>query len=811
MSDTTVIGDSFEPDVLFRGGGTAQTGLRAVDFGTEAVSEARTSASTQSQAYTDAKRLCHVQATKVISQATGSNDDHCTSWLQFLADLSAVSTLSWKQHVLLYKEVRGMFLQLLKYLLRFNDAEIIENLLSDWESRYNRRLVPKAPLSAYNILLQAYVQRADIDKAVATVDRLRSVGHHAPNVYTYTNLITLYAYRRYPSAALKAFREISEAGLEPTQASYASLMNAYVESGYFDKALPIFEFLDRHTAAEHPLRPDIHTCTTLLKALVLMGSPFEEVSSFYKRLARRNIRPSSKTLALLLQSACDTENLDFAEEMFAKVDRGELQIKDPDFGSPINVYTFTIMIRGLLRAGQKDAARSYYDEMIRRGIEPSSATWSILIAAYSSDVQDGAACMIAEDLLNEFLRTYVSSDRTIRKGRLYAHDKALSRGTALHSAYGPMIASYARVVGQAARPVTGYASDSTYQAQLLTAVLSSKSPSQALVSFQSMLAHHQSTPSIPTYTALLDAYRRSGDVEGLKDIWRAVYAFAMQENRQGVVSATEAGSKPTTIRSNALCLALSVYIDAMSVAGQHDEVVSTWTQMQADGFGFDAANWNNLAVALIRANSLERALWITETVLLAPRDAPSERLLSGNAANGVLLTEAATGNAIANNVVHDSAPTFAAAHTTQELALETRAETPARPPNRASELHDKRRRRLQESEDDFALLNSDELDDAERDGQHELTEEMRASAATTAVADQYWLAHTRKYNRTWTVFNETIAELYDAIHRYRSGSDAGEQQPIAELEERYPLSIAEVDQRRRDVNKAASRTLIQRT
>jgi hypothetical protein len=69
-------------------------------------------------------------------------------------------------------------------------------------------------------------------------------------------------------------------------------------------------------------------------------------------------------------------------------------------------------------------------------------------------------------------------------------------------------------------------------------------------------------------------------------------------------------------RINTMCVALSIYIDALSEAGLHDQIGVTWAQLQDHGFGFDAHNWNHLAVALVRAGDVERAFRIMETVLL---------------------------------------------------------------------------------------------------------------------------------------------------------------------------------------------------
>jgi pentatricopeptide repeat-containing protein PET309 len=68
--------------------------------------------------------------------------------------------------------------------------------------------------------------------------------------------------------------------------------------------------------------------------------------------------------------------------------------------------------------------------------------------------------------------------------------------------------------------------------------------------------------------------------------------------------------------SNILCIPLSIFLDGLTTACHHGEAFDTWRLVAENGFGFDAQNWNHLAVALMRSGQPERAFDVVENVLL---------------------------------------------------------------------------------------------------------------------------------------------------------------------------------------------------
>ena len=604
------------------------------------------------------------------------------SYYELCESLPADSLTSSLDTQDLRSELRMLLTDIIKPHVQYSDSQHIEELLKHFESMSEHN---KPPLGAYTMLLQTYIQQIDVPQAFNTFARIREyVG--VPPVIVWTMLVTLFANRRDPESANRIFEAMLKDGVEPSQHTYTSLMNAYVEAGAWDEAIQLFDRLDAYSD-HHPLKPDLHTCTTLMKAYVLMGAPVTDVLDVYSKMVSRKMDPSSRTFALLLQSACDASMLDLAEEIFAKMDAMPGAGKGDHSRRPANVYTFSIMIRGLLRAGMKQEAKEYYDEMVRRGIEPSSATWSILVTAYAN-VDDDSASPIVQNLLDEFLDSYLVRGENKVAQKLYNSDKNVARGTALQSIFGPVISAYAqsatsmKLVNQASSDPFASSSEDKLDSRDPAATDPSQITTKALATFRHMLTQPQSKPSLIVYTALLDSYRKANDLSGLRQIWSVIFDYAIASTQTdyasslGQLDAKEDSSQRMPIdpsRRNLLCLPLSVCIDALSANHMHEEIAQMWINVQNHGFSFDAGNWNHLAVALVRAGDLKRAFWTVDKILLEPQ-VDDEKVLASES----LQDETDTGSDSSDELQHLQS-------NMEEQARSTRAETPVRPPNRAHE------------------------------------------------------------------------------------------------------------------------------
>ncbi|KAG6842058.1 hypothetical protein C0991_003584 [Blastosporella zonata] len=434
----------------------------------------------------------------------------------------------------------------------------------------NENLVPNEHV--FTIVLNAFAAAGDFESTMTVLQQMRKAGVR-PNVVTYTIVITLLAHRKDPMGAEALFKRALKEGIVPDNRMIVSVMNAHVEGGSWKGVIRAYDYLmsARITALS------LEVYNTLMKAYVLIGAPFSVVYKFFKRLEQSKAKPDAYTYSLLVQSACDAGLMSIAADIY--YDMEQLFKDRPERNINANVYILTILMAGFLQHGDKVKAKAVYDEMVELGIHPSPVTFRIILKAYANE-RSKASLEIAE----AFIKTLVAVPEEERTWKKPKYDSA----GALHHLYSPVISGYARL----------------------------NSPEDVERVLQDMQDAGEPT-SLGTMTALMDVYRRTFNVDAVNEIWPQVKEFGIQLTSKDWMTPEDGPSEITRgIRGNVLCVPLSIYIDALSAAGQHDDIAAVWKELRTRGFSFDSHNWNHLAVALVRAGQVERAFEVVERVII---------------------------------------------------------------------------------------------------------------------------------------------------------------------------------------------------
>jgi len=236
-------------------------------------------------------------------------------------------------------------------------------------------------------------------------------------------------------------------------------------------------------------------------------------------------------------------------------------------------------------------AKLVLDEMVQRGIEPSSISIATLLKSHGLGARNQTSESLA--LAEEFIKSLSPKGAEWNK-------PCKDRKSALEHVYGPLLNAYCRA----------------------------KSPEEIERLYRDML-DAGGRPTLGILTLLLNSYRGAKQPEPVKQLWPQIVQLALDhsESTKAIQGIPEAVSLRSRLKDSILCIPLSIYIDAMSVAGYHDEVVKAWEEYKVLGFGFDSHNWNHLVVALIRAGKIEYAFEAVEKIILpywdkwkSPRD-----------------------------------------------------------------------------------------------------------------------------------------------------------------------------------------------
>jgi pentatricopeptide repeat protein len=435
----------------------------------------------------------------------------------------------------------------------------------------------------YNILLEDRARRGMLGDVAAIITKMRA-RHLSPLAETYTTVITALAKRGDPVAAEAYYKRALKEGVKPDRQMVASLMVAHSEVGSWKGVIRAFDYMassdDRH------LRPRIDVYNILLRAYVLAGSPFEVVSDVFQKMEQSGVRPTAHTFSILIMSACDSGRMDVAMRVFMELDN---ITQHWETGYKMNVYALTLLMAGYLRLGDRLKAKEIYDEMVLRGISPTSVTYASILNAYAAEGRQ-ESIQLAFDFMKSL--TEQTPDES-RRWLLTSY----GRFSGFENIYGPLMTMSAR-----------------------------KAKPEQVEELMVDMVRAGGERTLATLTLLLNAYRNAGNVDECRRVWDEILPAALRffQTTSGLFDGESSSDLPSKDlprldlqrKANIICVPLSIHMDALSAAGEHAEVADVWKTVRAHGFALDSHNWNHLIVALVRAGEIERAFQILERVIL---------------------------------------------------------------------------------------------------------------------------------------------------------------------------------------------------
>ncbi|KAJ7129359.1 hypothetical protein C8R44DRAFT_732327 [Mycena epipterygia] len=431
----------------------------------------------------------------------------------------------------------------------------------------------------YTTILKSFALRGDLDPIASVLDQMRAAGF-PPNLVTYTTVMTLLAHRKDPASTEAIYARAIKDGIVPDSMMIATLMNAHIEAGSWKGVIRAFDFV--HSSPHIELTIGIYNL--LLKAYIQIGAPFRIVSRIFNQLERLRVRPDAHTFALLIQSACDSRQMNIASNIFTEMEKlAEL------WGSSrhITTWTLTIIMAGFLRRGDNERAMAVYEDMVRRGLKPTAVTYGVIIGAYG---REGTADSF--ELAEKFIKDLTEPPQEERVWETPPHGRLSARD----HLYLPLMQSY-----------------------------SSRHEPQEVERLFAQMLEDGGEPTLSILTTLLDAYARVGDVDNVLKLWPQIFNLGVKYSTIPLFENDSKAQRDSKMHTFVLCLPLSRYIHVLSNADLHDEIAEVWKTFQTHGFSFSADNWNELALALIRAGEVERCFEILERVLL-PYHRRSNRL-----------------------------------------------------------------------------------------------------------------------------------------------------------------------------------------
>jgi pentatricopeptide repeat protein len=455
-----------------------------------------------------------------------------------------------------------------RYLLR----AAVRGGHADEAIRYLKPVLRSRPEIRYvNSVLDMLIRIKQDDRALELYQTLSDTltSEIKPDNLTFTFLIGIHVRRRDPAGAESVLQTMSAANVEPDAAAWSSVLNAYVESGDWAGVASRWE-----TIPEKFKKAD-SVVATGMKAMVLQALPLSRVLAVFRSIEN----PTSRHWALVLQSASDHQDWDAMEGLFQEMQSASQE--SPDAAKP-TVYTWSIVLHAYLRANHVKKSQDIYDDMLSAGIVPTSVTYSMIISSYAADGRSGTL-QRAQEFAMSIYRLASLPDAASRLAR-----ETGGRGQVHENLLSPLVIA----AGQAGQPeLAGEYFD---------------------------LVAEKETPSLPLYTQYLDAWRKAGDLNMVQAIWAELFALACRT----VASKPSLSTRKSTTRTpeNALCIPLSIVLITLGKEKRLLDIKETWNSVRTAGFGFDASNFNHLAVSLAQSGDVEGAFDVVENVLIESQE-----------------------------------------------------------------------------------------------------------------------------------------------------------------------------------------------
>src|SRR5258708_21894460 len=199
------------------------------------------------------------------------------------------------------------------------------------------------------------------------------------------------------------------------------------------------------------------------------------------------VRPIAHTFSILIKSAVDSGQMDVAMRVLVEWDS---LAQTWETGIKVNVYAVTILMGGYLRRGDRTKAKEIYDEMLLRGISPSSVTYGLILRAYiSEDRQENI------QLALDFMKSLKESPDRSQNWLLTSY----SRFSGFEDIYSPLMTLFAR-----------------------------KANPEQVEELMDEMVKDGGERTLATLTLLLNAYRNAGNVDECRRVWDEILPIELR-------------------------------------------------------------------------------------------------------------------------------------------------------------------------------------------------------------------------------------------------------------------------------------------
>ncbi|PIN05717.1 hypothetical protein CDL12_21746 [Handroanthus impetiginosus] len=236
--------------------------------------------------------------------------------------------------------------------------------------------VVKLGLSGYvsvaNSLVNMYAKSGDVGTAMAVVDRIK-----LKNVSTWNAIISMHMQLGEVESALAQFEEMKEHDV----ISWNSMIAGYNQRGFDAKALNMFSKMQK----ESKLKPDKYTLASLLSSCANLED-LQTGRQVHAYITRNEFDFSGAVGSALISMYSKCGSVGTAQKVLQN--RGT---------SSLNIVAFTSLLDGYIKLGDINTARQIFDSLENHDV----VAWTAMIVGYTQNGQNNEAMELFRSMVKE--------------------------------------------------------------------------------------------------------------------------------------------------------------------------------------------------------------------------------------------------------------------------------------------------------------------------------------------------------------------------------------------------------------------------
>ena len=231
---------------------------------------------------------------------------------------------------------------------------------------------------SFNILINAFTEKGDYDKAFETFDEMIAK-NYIPTAPTISTIMKLHLKLKEPHQAIKAHNYLfKKYGVKENEYSFNTLINAYTENGNYDKAFQTFDEMIAKNCI-----PNATTIGTIMKLHLKLKQPHQAIKA-HTLHKKYGVKENEYSFNILIKAYTEAERYDKAIEVFHQMqNRSDVKMHNVTISSMMHLYN---------KMNKPDKTIDAFKLYQRYNIEPNIYAYTCLIKAYQMQNNIKAAC-----------------------------------------------------------------------------------------------------------------------------------------------------------------------------------------------------------------------------------------------------------------------------------------------------------------------------------------------------------------------------------------------------------------------------------